>query len=99
MAIEYIRICATRLDNGKDARRVYQRATHELTGGIVHMLLSNKWLTLDEIVAECKKYNKEFESDPYECLFSTDAMEISECISLLCGANMVAARQRIDRSQ
>lgn len=68
---------------------VYARDyVHELTGGIIHMLTSDKYMTLNEIVNASRSYNEKFDG-PYDGRFETDHIIVAEYLSLLASVGMI----------
>ena len=69
-----------------DVRRVQEDA-NQRTGGIIHMMDSTKWMTLEEIALESSKYNEDW----HEEAFTTDLLTISQCISVLVDVGLARA--------
>jgi hypothetical protein len=64
---------------------------HEFTGGIIHMLDSDRWMTRDEVIAEAVKYNATFDG-MLDGQFEIDPLVVAEYLGLLCQVGMVVAR-------
>lgn len=88
MKIKYARIPTPHFgDTLQDARE----AVHEITGGIVHMLSSGVWMTLDEIAADSQQYNEQF---PDDGKFETDKLVLAEYMALLVSVGMAVVSFR-----
>lgn len=64
-----------------------QEDANQRTGGVIHMMDSTKWMTLDEIALESSKYNEDW----HEEAFTTDLLTISQCISVLVDVGLARA--------
>lgn len=57
------------------------KAMEEFTDGIVHMVSSEDWLTLQQVVEEAERYNSHWVNEQEH--FMTDPLAISEALSAL----------------
>jgi hypothetical protein len=65
-----------------------QKAADEFTDAITHMMRSDVSMTLDEIVANAKAYNSQWEESGGGC-FMTDPLDIAEAIAYLASVGYV----------
>lgn len=70
-------------------------AVNQATGGIVHLLRSDRWLSLDRVVMEARKYNIQFG----EVAFETDPTALAQQLGCLIAVGLAEVTMKENVSQ
>ena len=89
MTVQYLRVVRQVIPYDRCHER--REAANQATDGVIHMLNSHRWMTLEEVVAEAEQYNR-VNDGPFDVPFETDRLKVAECLAALCGYGLVEVR-------